>query len=313
MKQVWILHTSLAGHPGNAAKVERAAEALTRRGAAVRLESLPTIEGLRQAARQAIVARADAVLVASGDGSLGAIAAELAGSPVALGFLPAGTANVWAKELNLPTLSWLRPRALEYAALRLMEGQVRLVDMGRCNGRLFLLWAGMGLDAFVMQRLEAGRQLFSRRLGLFYNVMSAFFVSREWRGAPMRVVVGSREVAGHYLMAVVANVSWYGGLFQLAADSRLDDGQMEAWLFAGRTHGETLAHTARLAVGRHQAHPQLTRLTGEQMEIYTATPQVTHNDGEPLAATDHLSIQVVPRVLRILVPPEAPARLFAKD
>src|SRR5437773_125821 len=134
MNQVWILYNARAGHPGNVAKVERAAEALTRRGLAVRLERSPTIDGLRQSAREAIQAHADAVLVAGGDGSLGTIAAELAGSPVALGFLPAGTANVWAKELNLPTLSWLRPHALEDAALHLMEGRVRPVDMGRCNG-----------------------------------------------------------------------------------------------------------------------------------------------------------------------------------
>jgi diacylglycerol kinase (ATP) len=313
MNQVWILHNSLAGHPGNTAKVERAAEALTRRGLAVRLERSLSIDGLRQAAREAIASRADAVLVAGGDGSLGTIAAELAGSSVALGFLPAGTANVWARELNLPTLSWLRPHALEQAALRLMEGRVRPVDMGRCNGRLFLLWAGIGLDAFVMQRLEARRQLLSRRLGLLYNVTAAFFESRAWPGAQMRVVVGEREVTGHYLMAVAANASWYGGLFQLTQAAHLDDGQMEVWLFAGQTHGEVLAHTARLAAGRHQAHPQLTCLTGERVEIYTPLPQVIHNDGEPLAATDHLSIQVVPRVLRILVPPEAPSNLFTNE
>lgn len=312
MNQVWILYNSLAGHPGNGAKVERAAEALAQRGVAVRLERSLTIDGLRQAAREAVQEHADAVLVAGGDGSLGTIAAELAGSPVALGFLPAGTANVWAKELNLPTLSWLRPQALEQAALRLMEGRSRQVDMGRCNGRLFLLWAGIGLDAFVMQHLESQRQLFSRRLGLLYNVTTAFFHSRAWHGAPMRVVVGEREVSGHYLMAVIANVSWYGGLFQLTPDSRLDDGQVEVWLFTGRTHGEVLAHTARLAAGRHRSHAQLACLTGGQVEIYTPLPQVIHNDGEPLAATNRLSIQVAPQVLRILVPPEAPANLFAR-
>jgi len=313
VNHVWILYNSLAGHPGNRAKVERVAEALTRRGLAVRLERSLTIDGLRQVAREAVRERADAVLVAGGDGSLGTIAAELAGSQVALGFLPAGTANVWAKELNLPTLSWLRPQALEQAALRLMEGRARHVDMGRCNGRLFLLWAGIGLDAFVMQHLESRRQLLSRRLGLLYNVTAAFFHSRAWPGARMRVVVGGREVTGHYLMAVVANVSWYGGLFQLTNDARLDDGQLEVWLFAGQTHGDILAHTARLATGRQQAHPQLTCLTGGQVEIYTPLPQLIHNDGEPLAATDHLSIEVVPQVLRILVPPEAPAGLFTKD
>jgi diacylglycerol kinase family enzyme len=164
-----------------------------------------------------------------------------------------------------------------------------------------------------MQHLESRRQLLSRRLGLLYSVTAAFLYSRAWHGAPMRVVVGEREVTGHYLMTVVANVSWYGGMFQLTKEARLDDGQMEVWLFAGQSHGDVLAHTARLAAGRHRAHPALTCLTGGQVEIYTPLPQVIHNDGEPLAATDHLSIQVAPQVLRILVPPEAPPTLFVKE
>jgi len=318
MPQIWILHNALSGNPANAANVKRAAEALARRGVSVHFERPANVEGLRQAARAAVAARADAVLVAGGDGTLGTVAGELAGSPVALGFLPAGTATVWAKEMGLPRLSPLRPNALERAALDLLDGQPRLADLGRCNGRPFLLWAGVGLDAFVMQALGPQRWL-SRQFGLAYNTAATFVIATRWHGADMRVVVEGREAgdgrewAGHALLAVVCNVRWYGGgLFQLNPGARLDDGQMEVWLLAGRTYGELLAHAARAFVGRHAPHPRVTCLTGDRVEIYTAAPQVIQTDGEPLAATNHVSLEVMPRAVRVLVPSEAPHGLFGE-
>ncbi len=312
MPQIWILHNALSGSPGNADKVRRAAEALARRGVSVHFERPANVEGLRQAARAAVAARADAVLVAGGDGSLGTVAGELAGSPVALGFLPAGTANVWAKEMGLPRLSPLRPNALERAALDLLDGQPRLADLGRCNGRPFLLWAGVGLDAFVMQALGPQRWL-SRQFGLAYNTAATFVIATRWHGADMRVIAGGREAADHYLLAVVCNIRWYGGgLFHLNPRARLDDGQMEVWLLAGRTYGELLAHAARAFVGRHTPHPRVTCLTGDRVEIYIAASQSVQTDGEPLTPTDHVTIEVMPRAVRVLVPSEAPHGLFGE-
>jgi YegS/Rv2252/BmrU family lipid kinase len=313
MQHVWVLHNSLSGSPGSAAQVERAAEALARRGVRVRLERPPTIEGLRQAARDAIAARAEAVIVAGGDGTLGTIAGELAGSPAALGFLPAGTANVWAKELNLPRRTWRRPGAFERAALALLEGRARWCDLGRCNGRAFLLWAGVGLDAFVMHRLDPQRWL-SRQFGMAYNTAATFVIAAAWRGAEMRVAADGGEFAGHYLLAVASNIRWYGGgLFHMSPHARLDDGQLDVWLFEGSTYGEALAHSARMFVGRHTPHLQVKCLTGERVEIYTPAPQVLQTDGEALPPTDRVSIEVMPRALRVLVPPQAPPGLFTED
>jgi diacylglycerol kinase family enzyme len=112
----------------------------------------------------------------------------------------------------------------------------------------------------------------------------------------------------------VANVRWYGGgFFKLNPAAQLDDGQMEVWLMAGHTYGELLAHAGRAYIGQHYPHPQITCLTGDRVEIYTAAPQAMQTDGEPLAPTDHFSIEVAPRAVRMLVPPQVPRGLFAKD
>src|SRR5690606_31135983 len=130
MRAVWLLHNPQAGLPHFAGQVEAAAEALARRGLAVRLERPTRIGGMRQAARAAVEAGADAVLAAGGDGTAGAIAGELAGTPVALGTLPAGTANVWAAALGLPRPWPWRPGALVRAALCLAEAPAYLTDLG---------------------------------------------------------------------------------------------------------------------------------------------------------------------------------------
>ena len=164
MRHVWLLHNTRAGRLAYRAGVEQAAEALARRGVLVQLVQAVDIDELRQAARRAVAARADAVLVAGGDGKLGAIAAELAGSPVAMGGLPAGTANVWARELRLPRPSPLNRRALERAALLLLDSPALPTDLGRANDKWFLAWTGVGLDVRIAVGHGAGAD--ARRIRL---------------------------------------------------------------------------------------------------------------------------------------------------
>jgi diacylglycerol kinase family enzyme len=83
-----------------------------------------------------------AVLVAGGDGSLNEAANALAHSAVALAVLPAGTANVWARQIGMPTPAPLYSTQLADAARSICYGLIRPIDLGRANERYFLLWSG---------------------------------------------------------------------------------------------------------------------------------------------------------------------------
>jgi diacylglycerol kinase (ATP) len=316
MRRAWVIYNVRAGQPAFGPRVERAAEALARRGVSVRLERADDMAGLRRAAREAVAEGADAVFVAGGDGTLGSIASDLAGSPVALGCLPAGTGNVWSQTLRLPQPWPWRPRAIEQAALLQAESPARLTDLGRCNSRGFLAWAGVGLDAFVTAEFER-RRAASRRGGYVRSAAVTFAVSCQWRGANLRLRVtgpaGEQTAAGRYLMVTVANIPLHGGgLFRLARDVRLDDGLLDAWAFTGDSYREMLAHAWRVQRGRHlnPPHPGVCRLTGHQIEIYTDSPQTFHLDAEPQPAVKQLFIEVVPRCLRVLVPRAAGRELY---
>ena len=318
MNSVWLLHNRRAGQPAYARQVEQAAEALTRRGVSVTLEQHTRVDLLQQAARSAVAAGAGAVLVAGGDGTLGAIAGELAGSATPLGALPAGTANVWAKTLGLPRPAPLRNGALEQAALQLLDAPAHLTDLGRCNDDWFLVWAGVGLDAFVTQQFEAKRQVSRQLGGFFYNVGLTFYVARSWRGVDLRLRARgpavSHELAGHFLMVTVCNIGLHGGgLFRFARDIRLDDGLMDLWAFEGSSYREALRLAWAVQREKHLGYPGVHRLTGDYFEIEAVAPQAVQTDGEPRPPVTLLKLQVAPRILPVLVPRGAERELYLSN
>jgi diacylglycerol kinase (ATP) len=318
MKSVWLLHNQRAGQPGYAREVQQAAESLARRGVMVELAQSAEVDALRQSARQAVEAGADVVLAAGGDGTLGAIAGELAGSAVALGVLPAGTANVWARVMGLPRPAPLRGGALERAALQLLDAPARPTDMGRCNGVWFLVWAGVGLDAFITERFEANRQVARQIGGFFYNVGLTLVAARDWHGLDLRLrasgPAGPSEAAGHFLMATICNIGWHGGgLFRFSSDFRLDDGVMDLWAFEGVTYAQSLSLAWAVQRQKHVGRPGVHRLTGDHFELEAENPAAVQTDGEPRPPAARLVVQVVPRALRLLVPAVAANELYLSN
>ena len=315
MRTVTLLHNRRAGRATYSAQVESLADDLTHDGFAVQLERRENIDGLRHAAREAAAAGVEAVLVAGGDGTVGAIAGVLAGSQTALGVLPAGTANVLAKTLQIPRPGLGRPNDFTQAARLLLASPARPTDLGCANDEHFLVWAGMGLDAWVTQHYERQREL-SRQVGGFgYNIALTFVAARDWHGLNLTLrsagPAGVREVSGHFLMATVCHTGWHGGgLFNFADDFRLDDGVMDLWAFEGSTYAEGLALAARVFTGSHAGHPKVHRLTGSSFEFEAAEPQIIEVDAEPRPATRNLSVRVLPRSLRLLVPPAAAGQLY---
>lgn len=131
----------------------------------------------------------DAVVVLGGDGTVNEVAQGLAGTGVALGVIPGGSTNVYARILGFPRDPVDATNALR-ASLR--AGRRRVVNLGRTAGRLFTFHAGFGFDAAVVRGVE-------RRAGLKHRVGQAAFVyhgARARYGAFDRRATVSVEAAG---------------------------------------------------------------------------------------------------------------------
>jgi diacylglycerol kinase family enzyme len=93
----------------------------------------------------------DAVVVLSGDGALNEAANGLAGSETALGALPGGSTNVFARTLGM---SRHADEAAEQFGAALRRGAIRSKSLGSANGRYFLVNCGIGFDAAVVAQAE---------------------------------------------------------------------------------------------------------------------------------------------------------------
>ncbi|MDO8578612.1 MAG: diacylglycerol kinase family protein, partial [Dehalococcoidales bacterium] len=119
---------------------------------------------------------AEVVIAAGGDGTVSEVASGLIDTPAVLGVLPLGTTNSWAIQMGIPALNPLLPstnlaklvadieerteiqvpvnyyrKVLLDAAKVLVEKNIVSVDMGDVSGRKFLMWAGIGLDAAILE------------------------------------------------------------------------------------------------------------------------------------------------------------------
>lgn len=306
-----ILHNPAAGRLPAKFFVSRAASLLRKYGWQIDIIESHSGEHLAELARQAAERRLDAVFVAGGDGSIGWALSSLVGTGTSLGVLPVGTANVWARELGLPVLSILNPLSVDHWARTLATIPPSNVDVGMCSGRPFLMWAGIGLDAYLIHQLEPRARWVKYFTSLHYAAI-AFKNANYWGGVNLHVTADGRHIDGHFLLAIVNNIRTYvGGLARLSETIYLDDGLMDLWLFSGDTLWDALIHFRDLLLGRHVHSDQAMCVHFRQLSIESETPVYLEMDGEPVPLEkSRVEIRVQPAGLKVLVPLKTPARLF---
>ncbi|MBN1658735.1 MAG: diacylglycerol kinase family lipid kinase [Anaerolineae bacterium] len=260
-------------------------------------------------AEQAVENSLDAVLVVGGDGTINEVINGLAESEVAVGVLPGGTANVWAKELGLPTRSPRHLLPLVDSIRALVPGRSRRIDLGYANGRYFLQWAGIGLDAEVTYAMEP-RTRVQRRLGAVAYVVSGLTMLTHMVGKRTRIWIDDRRIYRRTILTVISNSQLYGGIVRIATDARLDDGLLDVNIFAGTGAVSSVRAVLGVITGLHLRDPRHSRYQGKEIRIETDKPMAIHVDGEPFGTTP-LDCHVVPGALTALIPRQVRAELFA--
>ena len=276
-----------------------------------RVEVAESVNGRHttQLARMAAQDNFRAVFAIGGDGTAGQAASGLVGSQTALGVLPAGTANVWAIELGIRAFVWSHLRALKQSAAILAEAEPCAVDVGLCNGLPFLMWAGVGLDAMTVKKLEP-RKRFEKYLGVPEYFAATVWNVSLWHGMNLHIIADDRQVEGHYLLAVASNIRHYvGGVAEISPSAALDDGEMDLWLFSGDNLADAFRHFFDMLAGRHLTSNQARCLPFRKARIESDTPFPLQMDGEPMLGATSATLEVLPRALRVLMPLQARQRL----
>lgn len=264
------------------------------------------------------------VVVCGGDGTVRAAAEALAGTDVPLVVVPCGTGNLLARNLGLP----VKPAEALAVAL---GGTPRRIDLGLIEGdglapTHFTVMSGAGLDAAM---LEGTSDRAKAVIGWPAYVMAGL---RELRAPRMRLTVsvdGAKPVRRSARMVLIANTGKVQGGAALVPDARPDDGLLDllildprgpaGWLSAAgsllrprphakagpdaRTGGDAgRGEEARTGPDTPGSHRSVEYFTFRRAEIRFDAPQPRELDGDPVAAGRHLTAQVRPGALTVLMP-----------
>lgn len=262
-------------------------------------------------ARQAAVSGHELVFAIGGDGTLGEVANGLVDTETAMAPLPAGTANSFAKELQMALPNWLNRNKLLQTADSLANGRIHHMDLGYTyqpggNGRYWLLWAGTGADGYLVDQLEP-RPKWSKLLGIFGYFIQGLSVAPRFPPMKATVTIDGVAFEDFFTLILVSNCRRYaGGELLLSPHAKLDDGLFEIWLFRGQGAGQVMRQLFQAKLGRLR---DATMIHGRYITIHTHPIFPCQTDGDKAGHTP-LRCEIKPRALRLLVPDTASPDLF---
>ncbi len=251
----------------------------------------------------------DVVVVLGGDGTVNEAANGLAESSTALGVLPGGSTNVFARTIGLPN----DPVESTAVLLEALEaGSIRRVGLGSVNGRYFCFHVGMGYDAALVEQVE-------KRSGL-----------KRWAGHPLFMWAGITTWAKHYdtkhphftvrypdgdavedgYFAVCCNTNPYTYVgskpFDIAPEANLENGLAMVTVRSMRLD-RILRVVARAlqgngALARDPAVHYRSDVVGLVVDGIDGAPFPYQVDGDYLGEIKRIELRHVPNVMDLVVP-----------
>jgi diacylglycerol kinase (ATP) len=243
--------------------------------------------------RRALDGGAELLIAWGGDGMVQRCVDVLAGSDVPLAIIPAGTANLFATNLGIPS-------DIEAAVDVGLHGVRRRVDLGRFNGERFAVMAGAGFDAAMIR--DASNGSLKERLGRVAYVWTG---SENLRSKPFRAnieVDGANWYKGKASCILLGNVGKLVGGVEAFEDARPDDGRLELGVVTAEGLLEWGRMIARAAVGPVDKSPLAQTTKARSVKVKLNRKILYELDGGDRTKVKAFKVKVEPGAVTVCVP-----------
>ena len=248
-------------------------------------------------ARRAVEESRQLVIVCGGDGTVNEVVNGLACTQVPLAVLPAGTANVLAKELRLP---WNLPRAAE----RIIGAPYRRIALGlatpeKSSGepRYFLSVAGAGADGALVSAVRPELKLKSGILAYWQEGIRQL---TRYDFPMFRTSMAGNAIGIDASLVIVGRTKHYGGPFKITTEADLMEPEFELAFVTTRSAWRYIAYLPLIWAGRlrNARHVRFFKTNSLQCASNSASQVQIQVDGEPAG---HLPVEfrIVPDALTL--------------
>jgi diacylglycerol kinase family enzyme len=281
--------------PGWAGAIE---DGFRRYGVPTRIVLARTGADILAAAARAVEDGTCLVVAAGGDGTVSAVASRLAGTRVALGVLPTGTLNHFARDLGLP-------RGTGAAIEAIARGHEAAVDVGEVNGRLFINNSSLGLYPDIVLDRERQRRRLGR--GRWRALLAAcVHAARRYPVLSLRIDLGTGSHERRSAFVFIGNNRYSMEGFTIGERESLARGELSLYVTQRTGRFGLLRLALRALLHRLRQARDFDMVTARALVV--RTPQRTVRvavDGEVTRMETPLRYSVRPGALRVRVPARA--------
>lgn len=246
-----------------------------------------------QIAREAAAAGEKLVLCIGGDGTVSEVAGGLAGTATALGIIPAGTGNDFARYLGIPKNPL---KALDIA----LSGDTKTVDLGLANDRVFINVAGSGFDVAVLRHTLFYKKMFHGLLAYVLGVFRAVFGFAQME---ITITHSGGTIKQKALLVSVANGRYFGGGMCVAPYADAGDGLFDVHYVDELPRLKIPVLLASFINGSYMKWSIAHHFRCDELTVTTSADSL-QLDGE-ICAGREVRYKLIPRALKVKVSPKA--------
>ncbi|MBI4150487.1 diacylglycerol kinase family lipid kinase [Candidatus Woesearchaeota archaeon] len=229
----------------------------------------------------------DIVIACGGDGTINEVINGLAGTKKLLAIIPLGTENVLAQYLRIPL-------DIDAACLRILQGKVRKVDVGKTNGRYFILMTGIGFDAHVAAKVEP---VLKKLIGSIAYPLTAIREIFAYEPAKITITANNKQYTGYYV--IVSNCRYYGGKIPIAYRAQIDDGLLDVCIFRSPQIYNAIRYLVSTTILKEDLFRDVIYIKTKKLMVTAEKPTLVHTDCEIIGITP-VNIGVKKKALTII-------------
>ena len=231
----------------------------------------------------------DAVVAVGGDGTVNEVACGLKHTQTALGILPMGSGNGFARHLNIP----VKPaKAIEM----LNHSEPIRVDYGMANDRLFVSTCGTGFDALVADHFAG-----STRRGFMTYLQNILHDAFSYTPQTYHLVGDGLDVTHKAFLITFANSNQWGYEALIAPRASVQDGKMDIMLMSSHAILGSASLALRLFAGSIDDSHFMDTIRAREVTLEREEATPFHIDGDPVEMDKDIHIRIVPDGLKVLV------------
>lgn len=287
-----IVNVKAGTHAADAA--QSVCDAFSATGAEAKVSLARTGAEVRELAQRSVAGDASAIVAAGGDGTINSVASAVIDSGKALGVIPLGTMNHFAKDLHIPL-------ELEGAVQTIVEGHTIKVDIGEVNGQIFVNNSSLGLYPSIVSERQRQQRLGSGKWPAY--VWAAFAVLRRYPFLDIKLKIEEKQLISRTPFVFVGNNEYQMETLNIGGRATLDAGDLSLYMTRDLSRLGLVRLALRALFGGLRQEKDFLALRTNEIVIATKQKRIrVALDGEVTVMQPPLLFRIRPQALSVLAP-----------